>query len=65
MIETKIVTISVDLDVRVPHELTDDEINDITFGIPIENVTVFVDSAPTHVASVVGYCTQEYYPDPE
>ena len=55
----------VELSVDVPAEFTDEDINGVTFAIPCDNITVWSDGYPLTDASVSGYCTQEYYSDPE
>ena len=65
MNKTKTVSIMVELSVDVPAEFTDEDINGVTFAIPCDNITVWSDGYPLTDASVSGYCTQEYYSDPE
>lgn len=49
----------------VPYEFTEEEINSITFEIPTAQIVVYADGAPLIGAKVTGYCTQEYFSDPE
>ena len=65
MFKTKTVSIMVEFSVEVPHCFTDEDINDITFDIPVDNIKVWSDGEPIDYAFVGSYCTQEYYPDPE
>jgi hypothetical protein len=64
MIKTKTVSIMVELTVDVPAYFTDEDINDITFDIPCDDIEVWSDGYPLTDACVSSHCTQEYYPDP-
>lgn len=62
---TKAITLMVALDVEVPAHFDDDDIDDITFNIPVADIGVYSEGYLLAYAFVSGYTTQEYYADPE
>jgi hypothetical protein len=61
---TKTVNVSVSLDVTVHEHFSEEDINDITFEIPVGDITAYTSEGPVVEVKVEGYTTQEYYADP-
>lgn len=49
---------NVDLDLEVPDGVSVDDLQDITFSIPIEKIVVYDINGPIKGAKVIGYTTQ-------